>query len=51
MSTSDAALGLRSTRALFLLFLWYLFSAFTLFTNKYVVSYLRVDSMLLGKYC
>ncbi|XP_037078134.1 solute carrier family 35 member E2A-like isoform X2 [Pollicipes pollicipes] len=48
MASSDAALGLRSPKAWILLVFWYIFSAFTLFTNKYVVSYMQVDSMLLG---
>ena len=41
--------GLRNVRAFSFLVLWYIFSAFTLFLNKYILSTLRGDPMLLGK--
>ena len=40
--------GLRHPAAIFLMALWYLFSAFNLFANKYIISYLRGDPALLG---
>ncbi|PVD36628.1 hypothetical protein C0Q70_03614 [Pomacea canaliculata] len=40
--------GLKSTRAFFFLVLWYIFSAFTLFLNKYILATLKGDPMLLG---
>ncbi|XP_076451424.1 solute carrier family 35 member E2A-like [Babylonia areolata] len=40
--------GLRDIRAFSFLVLWYIFSAFTLFLNKYILSTLRGDPMLLG---
>ena len=42
--------GLRHPAAMFLMALWYLFSAFNLFANKYIISYLRGDPALLGIY-
>lgn len=33
---------------MFLMALWYLFSAFNLFANKYIISYLKGDPALLG---
>ena len=41
--------GLMNVRAFSFLVLWYIFSAFTLFLNKYILSTLRGDPMLLGK--
>jgi hypothetical protein len=41
--------GLSNKHVLIILLLWYLFSAFTLFTNKYLVSN-GGDPTLLGKY-
>ncbi|KAK7093487.1 solute carrier family 35 member E2A-like [Littorina saxatilis] len=40
--------GLRDGRAFCFLILWYIFSAFTLFLNKYILTTLRSDPMLLG---
>lgn len=40
--------GLRHPAAMFLMALWYLFSAFNLFANKYIISYLRGDPALLA---
>ena len=40
--------GLRHPAAMFLMTLWYLFSALNLFANKYIISYLRGDPALLG---
>ena len=40
--------GLANRFVLFLLFLWYLFSAFTLYTNKYIVATRKLDPTLVG---
>lgn len=40
--------GLRNVRALWYLFLWYFFSALTLFLNKYIIAYMKGDPTLLG---
>ena len=42
--------GLSHPTAIFLMVYWYLFSAFNLFANKYVISYLKGDPALLGEY-
>jgi len=42
--------GLLSSKAFFILFLWYFFSAITLFLNKYIVVMLKADTVLLGEY-
>lgn len=41
--------GLANKFVLFLLALWYLFSALTLYTNKYIVATRKADSFILGK--
>ncbi len=47
---SDAAKGLFSPRAFFYVILWYIFSAFTLFLNKYILtSTLKGDPTMLSK--
>ncbi|KAK7497940.1 hypothetical protein BaRGS_00010811 [Batillaria attramentaria] len=40
--------GLRDVRAFTFLVLWYIFSAFTLFLNKYILATLKGEPMLLG---
>jgi len=40
--------GLLNVRALWFLFLWYFFSGCTLFLNKYILTYMEGDSILLG---
>jgi hypothetical protein len=35
--------GLRHPTAIVLMIYWYIFSAFNLFANKYVISYLKGD--------
>jgi hypothetical protein len=40
--------GLANRFVLFLLFAWYLFSAFTLYTNKYLVGTRKADSFVVG---
>lgn len=40
--------GLHSFRAIAFLVLWYFFSGCTLFLNKYILSYLKVDPTVLG---
>lgn len=40
--------GLANSFVLFLLLLWYLFSALTLYTNKYIVATRKLDPTLLG---
>lgn len=40
--------GLANTFVLFLLFLWYIFSALTLYTNKYIVATRKLDPTLVG---
>ena len=41
--------GLLSPTALLTLFLWYFFSAITLFLNKYLLVTLNVDAIMLGE--
>ncbi len=41
--------GLANKFVLLLLFLWYIFSALTLYTNKYIISTKRADATLIGK--
>ncbi len=41
--------GLRHPAAIILMVLWYMFSAFNLFVNKYIISYLKGDPALLGR--
>lgn len=45
----DEKLGLCNVRAFFFLILWYIFSAFTLFLNKYILATLKGDPAVLGK--
>ena len=40
--------GLQHPAAIILMVLWYIFSAFNLFVNKYIISYLKGDPALLG---
>jgi hypothetical protein len=40
--------GLQNRFVLFLLFLWYLFSAFTLYTNKYIVTTRKANPTIIG---
>ncbi|CAF0717269.1 unnamed protein product [Brachionus calyciflorus] len=40
--------GLANQFVLFLLFLWYFFSALTLYTNKYIVTTRKIDPTLIG---
>ena len=47
--TDDEKLGLCNARAFFFLILWYIFSAFTLFLNKYILATLKGDPAVLGK--
>lgn len=42
--------GLLSPKPLFILFLWYFFSAITLFLNKYLLVMLKTDAIMLGEY-
>ncbi len=42
-------LGLTSQRAMTFIFLWYFFSAVTLFSNKYLLSNMHGDPVLLSK--
>lgn len=44
----DHKQGLCNIRAIFFLVLWYLFSACTLFLNKYILSTLKGEPTLLG---
>lgn len=46
----DEKLGLLNIRAFFFLILWYIFSAFTLFLNKYILTTLKGDPAVLGTY-
>ena len=41
--------GLANRFVLLLLILWYLFSALTLFTNKYIVTTRKADPTVIGK--
>ncbi|XP_076472461.1 solute carrier family 35 member E2A-like [Babylonia areolata] len=45
---SKEKVGLRDVRAFTFLVLWYIFSAFTLFLNKYILTTLMGDAMMLG---
>ena len=47
---ADAAKGLLSCRAFTFLILWYIFSALTLFLNKYILDTLKGDPTMLSKY-
>ena len=47
---SDISRGLYSPRAFLFLMLWYLFSAFTLFQNKYILTTLPGDPTMLSEY-
>jgi hypothetical protein len=40
--------GLTNTVVLRILFTWYLFSALTLFTNKYIISYAKGNPTIIG---
>lgn len=40
--------GLANSFVFFLLFLWYIFSALTLYTNKYIVATRKLDPTLVG---
>ena len=42
-------IGLWSVRAMLFIFLWYFFSALTLFLNKYILSTMHGDAVLLSK--
>ncbi len=42
-------IGLTSQRAMTFIFLWYFFSAVTLFSNKYILSNMHGDPVLLSK--
>ncbi|KAK3105197.1 hypothetical protein FSP39_019558 [Pinctada imbricata] len=44
----DEKAGLLSVRACLFLILWYIFSAFTLFLNKYILATLKGDPAVLG---
>ncbi|KAB7497301.1 hypothetical protein Anas_05313, partial [Armadillidium nasatum] len=46
-SSSILNQGLRNPRAVLFLILWYLFSAGTLFLNKYILSYQKADPYFL----
>lgn len=46
----DEKLGLLNIRAFFFLILWYIFSAFTLFLNKYILTTLKGDPAVLGTF-
>jgi hypothetical protein len=41
--------GLSNHLVLYILFIWYLFSALTLFTNKYIVTYAKGNPTIIGK--
>ena len=41
--------GLTNKFVITLLFLWYLFSALTLYTNKYIITSRHIDPTLVGK--
>ena len=41
--------GLSNRKVLFICFIWYLFSALTLFTNKYIVTYAKGNPTIIGK--
>ena len=43
-------IGLWSARAMLFIFLWYFFSALTLFLNKYILATMHGDPVLLSKY-
>ena len=42
-------IGLWSVRAMLFVFLWYFFSALTLFLNKYILATMHGDPVLLSK--
>lgn len=42
-------IGLWSARAMLFIFLWYFFSALTLFLNKYILTTMHGDAVLLSK--
>lgn len=46
---SETKAGLWNIRAIRFLLLWYFFSGCTLFLNKYILSFMRGDPMVLGK--
>ncbi|XP_076085964.1 solute carrier family 35 member E2A-like [Mytilus galloprovincialis] len=45
---ADDKFGLYNVRAFLFLIIWYIFSAFTLFLNKYILSSLKGDPAVLG---
>uniref|UniRef100_A0ABD2WQ43 Sugar phosphate transporter domain-containing protein n=1 Tax=Trichogramma kaykai TaxID=54128 RepID=A0ABD2WQ43_9HYME len=45
---SDTKGGLANPRAILFLVLWYIFSGFTLFLNKYILTYMQGDPTVLG---
>jgi len=45
---ADASKGLFSARAFLFLVMWYIFSAFTLFLNKYILTIVHGDATMLG---
>ena len=47
--TPENKAGLWNVRAVRFLILWYFFSGCTLFLNKYILSFMRGDPMILGK--
>lgn len=47
--TPENKAGLWNIRAVRFLILWYFFSGCTLFLNKYILSFMRGDPMILGK--
>lgn len=47
--TPENKAGLWNIRAVRFLLLWYFFSGCTLFLNKYILSFMRGDPMILGK--
>ena len=48
-SADKEKLGILHPRAMLFLILWYIFSAFTLFLNKYILATLKSDPTLLGE--
>lgn len=44
----SGGVGLHHHKAVLLMILWYLFSAFNLFANKYIITFLEGDPALLG---
>ena len=49
-SVGNSKEGLQHPRAVVFLILWYMFSAGTLFLNKYILSYQKFNPYLLCKY-